>query len=286
MFSFSDVLVIGPFSLPVFAAAVIITGLVAFFAGIYFLKGEKEKKKIFTEVFFSPVLPLFLGWKLSILLTDFQDVISNPKLLLYSSGSMINILIGVILASGWLSYKWIKLQTDSRINKAIILSLSIIALFFLVSNISFLPEENSSETQEKISSLELYGNDGKTKLIPDLSSGKVTVINFWASWCPPCRAEMPVLQRMYDNGYFKDINFYAVNAAYSEKHKNDGTGWLEKNNFSIPVLYDYSGRAAADCGIKSLPTTIVIDKNGNVVSIKTGSVSKTWLKVSINKAQQ
>jgi thiol-disulfide isomerase/thioredoxin len=91
--------------------------------------------------------------------------------------------------------------------------------------------------------------------------GKVVFINFWASWCPPCRAEFPSIETLY--AQFKDnpdIFFLTLN---EDSDPAVGKAYLEKENFSVP-MYQSSGNVPAEVFSGSLPTTVVLDKNGKV----------------------
>jgi cytochrome c biogenesis protein CcmG, thiol:disulfide interchange protein DsbE len=106
--------------------------------------------------------------------------------------------------------------------------------------------------------------------ISTLSSfrGKVVVLNFWATWCPPCRAEMPSMQRMYDELGDEGIDLIAVDLQESEKTVKD---FLDKNDYTFPVLLDTDGRAGATYGARSIPTSFVIDTEGYAVAMVVGS---------------
>jgi len=103
-------------------------------------------------------------------------------------------------------------------------------------------------------------SNGKTSTTADLK-GKVVFINFWASWCPPCRAEMPSLENLYQN--LKD-NSNFVFLFINEDDRSKGLKYLEANHFTMP-FYQASGDVPAEIFSGSLPTTIVLDKNGKVV---------------------
>lgn len=97
--------------------------------------------------------------------------------------------------------------------------------------------------------------------------GKVVFINFWASWCPPCRAEFPSIETLYKQ--FKDnpdIVFLTIN---EDNDPAAGKAYLEKEKFSVP-MYQSSGNVPAEIYSGSLPTTIVLDKNGNIRLHHTG----------------
>ncbi|WP_326983596.1 TlpA disulfide reductase family protein [Chryseobacterium sp. MYb264] len=107
---------------------------------------------------------------------------------------------------------------------------------------------------------------GKSISTKDLR-GKVVFINFWASWCPPCRAEFPSIQKMYEK--YKDnqnVEFLTINL---DDDINAGKKFLEKNNYTIPFLVS-NGNIPQEIYNGSLPTTVVLDKNGKIRLKHTG----------------
>lgn len=97
--------------------------------------------------------------------------------------------------------------------------------------------------------------------------GKVVFINFWASWCPPCRAEFPSIEVLYTQ--FKDnpdMFFLTIN---EDSDLAKGRAYLDKEGFSVP-LYTASGNVPSEIYSGSLPTTIVLDKDGKVRFHHTG----------------
>jgi thiol-disulfide isomerase/thioredoxin len=97
--------------------------------------------------------------------------------------------------------------------------------------------------------------------------GKVVFINFWASWCPPCRAEFPSIETLYSQ--FKDnpdIFFLTIN---KDSDLATGKAYLDKEKFSIP-MYQSNGNVPGEIYSGALPTTIVLDKNGKIRLHHTG----------------
>lgn len=96
--------------------------------------------------------------------------------------------------------------------------------------------------------------------------GKVIVVNFWATWCPPCIAEMPSFQKLYD-GYQDKVVFLFV---ASDEEKKVVT-FLNKNEYTLPVYFEVTNRPA-EMQSNSLPTTYIINRKGEIVVNKTGAV--------------
>ena len=96
--------------------------------------------------------------------------------------------------------------------------------------------------------------------------GKVVVVNFWATWCPPCIAEMPSFQKLYDV-YNKEVVFLFV----ANDEVNKVAKFLSKHEYTIPAYFETSNRPV-EMQSNSLPTTYIISKNGEIVVDKTGAV--------------
>ena len=89
--------------------------------------------------------------------------------------------------------------------------------------------------------------------------GKVVLLNFWATWCPPCRAEMPALNKLYRSLKQRGLVVIAVSTDRSMEHMKD---FLEKNRVDFPVVFDANRTTARQYRVFSMPTTFLIDKNG------------------------
>lgn len=106
----------------------------------------------------------------------------------------------------------------------------------------------------------LQGEDGKTYRLSDYR-GKVVVLNFWATWCPPCRYEMPSMERAYGKLKGEKIALLAINVGETEDQVFEFTG---KYPVTFPLLLDTEGAIVPRYPVIALPTTFVIDPRGMV----------------------
>ncbi|NLL77350.1 MAG: redoxin domain-containing protein [Clostridiales bacterium] len=128
-----------------------------------------------------------------------------------------------------------------------------------------------------------YGN---THTLSDYK-GKTVFLNFWATWCPPCRAEMPEIQEIYGE-YGENAGDVIVLGIASpdvgrEGSAEDIAAFLEENNYTYPVAMDTGGEMASAYGINAYPTTFMIDKDGNVFGYVSGQLTKDIMKSIIEQ---
>ncbi|MGN6215172.1 TlpA family protein disulfide reductase [Parafilimonas sp.] len=110
-------------------------------------------------------------------------------------------------------------------------------------------------------------SSGKATSIASLN-GKVIFINFWATWCPPCRAELPSINKMYQRfGTNKNIVFLLVDA---DGNIDNSNAFMKDHNYKLP-LFISSSNISQDLFSGTLPTTIVINKKGQIVFKETGA---------------
>ena len=109
-------------------------------------------------------------------------------------------------------------------------------------------------------SIQLYDTKGD-KIEKNNYKGKVTIINFWATWCPPCVEEIPSLNRLKSK--MKDLPFELISINYAEDKKTI-LEFMKKVKVDFPVLLDPDGNFAKRWNVITYPSTFVIDKNGNI----------------------
>ena len=139
--------------------------------------------------------------------------------------------------------------------------------------------DTPEESQAPIPALDFALTDqfGNTHTL-DQYKGKTILLNFWATWCGPCRSEMPDLQAVYEDygKNEKDLVVLGVAAPNlgQEGSAEDITAFLEENGYTYPTLMNEDASLFYSYGISSFPTTFMIDKNGNVYGYIMGAQSR------------
>ena len=126
--------------------------------------------------------------------------------------------------------------------------------------------------------------NGRNVRLSDMK-GKPVVINFWASWCPPCRAEMPHFEEAY-NQLGGEVQFMMVNLTAGSETKAIADRYIENGGFTFPIFYDMTGEAAGQYNVRAIPTTVFVDADGNLAGISTGMLNKASLMQGIEMARE
>ncbi len=116
---------------------------------------------------------------------------------------------------------------------------------------------------------ELETLDGERIKLSDLQ-GKPVFLNFFTSWCPPCRAEMPDMQKFYEDS---DVAVLAVNMYEREHDTDDVPVFIEEFDLSLPVVIDDSLEVTYRYGVTVMPTTYILDSEGVIVNVSIGPMN-------------
>ena len=124
--------------------------------------------------------------------------------------------------------------------------------------------------------------DGRAVRLEDFR-GKVVFVNFWASWCPPCRAEAPMLETMWRQLKDQDVVFLGVNTQDEEPRARD---FLDDFGITYPNGPDPGGRITIDYGVWGLPEAFIIDPAGRITYKQIGTIGPTLLAAKIDEARR
>ena len=202
-------------------------------------------------------------------------------------GGILMIFMGVLMLTGKLSVASASLSGTGQ-----------------EGNVAEQAEEESAEDAEEADHTD--GSEGE-KLTPAVDfnltdqygnthtlsqyKGKTIFLNFWGTWCPPCRAEMPDIQKLYeefDQEGEDALVILGVAAPNLGKEKSeDGIKtFLEENGYTYPVLMDTTGELFSAYGIYSYPTTFMIDRDGNVFGYASGQLNEDMMKNIIEQTME
>jgi len=99
--------------------------------------------------------------------------------------------------------------------------------------------------------------------------GKVVMVNLWASWCPPCRAEMPAIESVYRAYKERGLEVLAVNTTYQDSEA-DAAAFVQQHSLTFPVPLDRTGGVSARYQLRGLPSTYFVDRQGVIRAVVIG----------------
>lgn len=144
-------------------------------------------------------------------------------------------------------------------------------------------DNNDSKKQETYKAPDIYFSDiNDNKIFLSSKFDKPIFINFFASWCGPCKSEMPMLNEIY-NEYKNDINFVFINLTTGRETKETALKYINDNNFDFEIYFDYDSSAAITYQAFSIPTTWLIDKDNNLFANASGILEEDPLREALNK---
>ena len=245
------------------------SGILAFLVGRFVIK-EKEKRKPIESTLLNGIWTYFLGVKLSLLFTHFESISIEPLLLLYGWGETANILFGIVVTVGY--FAWFTLKKSTYKKQHALFTIVVSSIFFVLffgSQPFF--KYKSNQVSLSIKTFKTLKDLDENPV--QLAQNQITILNFWATWCTPCRAEMPEIEAF--NKEFPHVNFVTVNNIASEKKGLEGVKeFLATKEYSFTVVADVGNVLTHQFKISSFPTTLVFDKEGHLIDKHVGVISK------------
>lgn len=172
-------------------------------------------------------------------------------------------------------------ETSSRPGLAVVAALVLGAAAFGANRVSshgLAAERDAPEFQAPVV---LNAQAGETELTLSSLRGRAVVLDFWASWCGPCRAEAPILQRLYARYREQGLTVVGVNTSDAAGRAAPTARQL---GLQFPIVYDRDESVARAYGVSGLPTLVVVSKSGKVVAIRAGTTSEATLEELVRRA--
>lgn len=148
------------------------------------------------------------------------------------------------------------------------------------SELATAPNGGASDYPLVLKEFRLPSLEGR-QLGPGDFSGRVVLVEFWATWCAPCHVQARILASLYEDLRGRDVEFLAVSVGEDEETVRS---FVEERPFAYPVLLDEASRVADDAGVYALPTLLILDRRGEVVLLKSGITPRRTLETLVERA--
>ncbi len=114
--------------------------------------------------------------------------------------------------------------------------------------------------------------------------GKIVILNFWASWCSPCKEEMPAFQSFHEKYNNKGATILSINVTHRDRNRKQLLQFIKNNDLTFPILLDEKGKVTEMYQILIIPTTFVIDQKGMIQNKVLGPLNEAQIQNLLGEA--
>lgn len=290
---FDASLLIGPIALPIrylsaFAAVALAAAVVWFL-----LRRRPAIRHSVMDLAASAGVAFLIAWKLSPILWNPLAIFRAPLTILYAPGGAWGGVVGGAVAVIVLVLAARRRGRNLAVVGVPVLLIAAVAFglyglthagFSIAGNVQ--GEAGSLGYAPEITDADVRVLEGGTTTLEDLhdrAGGGPVVLNFWATWCGPCRAENPVKRAAHDR-WKNEAVIVGVNLTTTEGGVDVVRDYVEKERIPYTVVLDGNGTWQRAFGIRGTPTTIVLASTGEVVDRRYGPMTRSWINASVSRA--
>ena len=279
---------IGRLSVPVWAILLLAAYLCGYVYLRISLRKNRDQRILIVDRVTSGILIVFLAWKIVPIIANLKTAFAEPLYMLYATGGVGASFIGAISGVIYVAFSLRKLPNGSeklrlQVLRGIAGFLVVATAVFVIGTITTGIATTANTRDKAIESASttapeftLYTLTGEEASLSD-HLGKTVILNFWATWCPPCRAELPLLINFAASIDPEKIVILSVNQTASEKSLESLQAFVLDTGIEFPVLLDPDNRVFARYGVRGIPTTFVIAPDGTIADRRSGVISRSWL---------
>jgi len=266
-----DAISIGPAAVPVPAIAGLIA--LAFGALVLRLVGRTNPElrpdlSALSDRIYSALIAGFVVWKLTPLLFWWDAIREDPIRLLRLPGGRPGLIAGLVVFSLMVAPR---LWANRRLLRPALTSAFTVLVSYAVvlAAISTLSATTAAPPTEEIAAIHVPTLDStrtqlRSNTVPLVPDNTPAMITFWATWCGPCHAEIPIKQEAYLL-HGDTLRFVAVNMTHTEAGPPAVIDYLNENNVGYPIAFDRTGSISQLFGVRGTPTTVVLAADGSVI---------------------
>jgi thiol-disulfide isomerase/thioredoxin len=276
----SQAITLGPVSVPSWLLLYFVALLVAWTVSRYLRVSEVGSRA--SDVVLNSATLWLLGWKLTPAVLRPGVLLRDPLAVLAAPGGTIGTVVGLALGVGYAVISITRSKRAARVGLSFAAGLVAGGFAFFIG-VAVLGVVLSAEapgadrTAPEFALPRLRPSDeGDTVSLSDYR-GKTVLLNFWATWCPPCRAEIPDLVEFHDRTAGSDVVLVSVNQTFSEGGIDRVSSFVRETGIEYAVLLDRTGEVSRAYGVRGIPTTFVIGEDGRVKERVYGAVSRSRL---------
>ena len=173
----------------------------------------------------------------------------------------------------WEDLKCMDKKIKRSITRGIILAVLMLAIGYTVYASVTKDKVEVLAVGDKAPDFELVDLDGNAHRLSDYR-GEGVVLNFWGTWCPPCKKEFPAIERQYKSFENQGVNVLAINIAQSNLEVQN---YMDEMGLTFPVVIDKTRSVMTTYNVTTLPATILVDENGVITKIITGEMTESQI---------